>query len=99
MTSQIQFLLKIRPRLLTSSQTIGLSPQAFLSNPWFNDAIFACLHYNIHEPCKPIKFHPSKIYSENPKRLNQSFNAFQMLFRKTDQNGSALGKYLTSILS
>ena len=44
------------------------------------------------EPYKPIKFHPSKIYSENPKKLNQSFNAFQMSFRKIDQNGGAHGK-------
>ena len=46
----------------------------------------------MHEPYKPIKFHPSKIYSENPKKLNQSFNAFQMSFRKTDQNGGPLAK-------
>ena len=46
----------------------------------------------MHEPYKQIKFHPSKIYSENPKKLNQSFNAFQMSFRKTDQNGGAQGK-------
>ena len=76
---------------------MGLSLQAFLSIPWFNVATFACLPHSMHEPYKPIKFHPSKIYSENPKRLNQLFNAFQMLFRKTDQNGSAHGKKLTSI--
>ena len=46
----------------------------------------------MHEPYKPIKFHPSKIYSSNPKKLNQSFNAFLMSFRKTDQNGGAQGK-------
>ena len=46
----------------------------------------------MHEPYKPIKFYPSQIYSENPKQLNQSFNAFQMLFRETDQNGGAQAK-------
>ena len=48
----------------------------------------------MHEPDKPIRFHPSNIYSENPKRSNQSFNAFQMSFRKNDQNGGAHGKNL-----
>ena len=45
----------------------------------------------MHEPYKPIKFHPSKIYSENPKRLNQSLNAFQMSFR-TDQMAAPMAK-------
>ena len=36
--------------------------------------------------------HPSKIYSENPKKLNQSFNAFQMSFRKTDQMAALMAK-------
>ena len=51
----------------------------------------------MYEPYKPIKFHPSKIYPENTKKLNQSFNAFQMSFRKTDKNGGAHGKNQTSI--
>ena len=35
----------------------------------------------MHEPYKPIKFRPSKIYSENPKKLNQSFNASSRLIK------------------
>ena len=46
----------------------------------------------MHVPYYLIKFHTSKIYSENPKKMNQSFNAFQMSFWKTDQNDDAHGK-------
>ena len=70
----------------------GFESASFLSNPWFNDATFACLYQNIHEAYKPIKFHPSKIYSENPKNLKQSYNTFQISFRKTDQNVGARDK-------
>ena len=46
----------------------------------------------MQEPYKSIKFHPSKIYLENPKKWNQSFYSFQISFQKTDQNGGAHGK-------
>ena len=51
----------------SSSQTIGLSPQAF--SPTHGSTMLHSLVYikNMHEPYKPIKFHRSKIYSENPK--------------------------------
>ena len=50
-----------------SSQTMGLSSQAF--SPTHGSTMLHSLVYikNVHEPYKPIKFHPSKIYSENPK--------------------------------
>ena len=69
-----------------------LSPHSF--SPTHGS--FACFYLNMHEP---DKLHPSKIYLENPKKLNQSFNAFRMSFRKTDKNGGAHGKHLTSIYS
>ena len=47
----------------------------------------------MHEPYKLIKFYPSQIYSENPKQLNQPFNAFQLTFGETDQNGGAQAKF------
>ena len=50
----------------------GFESASFLSNPWFNDATFACLYIKIcmNHINHAIKFHPSKIYTENPKRLN-----------------------------
>ena len=70
----------------------GFKSASFLSNPWFNDTIFACLYYNMHEPYKPIKF----LLGE-PKTLYESLNTFQMSFRKTYKNGGAHGNHLTSI--
>ena len=61
---------------------MGLSPQAF--SPTHGSTMLHSLVY--------IKIWMNKIYSENPKNLNQSFNTFQMSFRKTDQNGGAYGK-------
>ena len=48
----------------SSSQTMGLSPQAF--SPTHGSTMLHSLVYikNMHAPYKPIKFHPSKIYSE-----------------------------------
>ena len=70
-------------------------PQAFSptqDSTMLHSLVYIYILKNMHKPYKPFKFHPSKIYSKNPKKLNQSFNAFQMSFRKTDQNGGAHGK-------
>ena len=58
---------------MSSSQTTGLSPQAFSSTHGSTMLHSPVYIKNMHEPCKPckpIKFHPSKIYSENPKLTN-----------------------------
>ena len=34
----------------------------------------------------------AKFYSETPKKLNQSINAFQMSFRKTDQIAASMAQ-------
>ena len=52
-------------RLIIANQ--GLEFASFLSNPWFKDATFLAYIKNMHDPYKPIKFHPSKIFLENPK--------------------------------
>ena len=69
-----------------------LSPQAFSLTHGSTMLHSLVYNKNMHEPYKPIKFYPSQIYSENPKQLNQSLNAFQMTFRETDQNGGAQAK-------
>ena len=47
-------------RLIIANQ--GLEFASFLSNPWFKDATFLAYIKNMHDPYKPIKFHPSKIF-------------------------------------
>ena len=53
--------------MFASSQTMGLIQQAF--SPTHGSTMLHSLVYikNLHEPYKPIKFHLSKIHSENPK--------------------------------
>ena len=57
--------------LPAASQTMGSSPRAF--SPTHGSTMLHSLVYikNMHEPYKPIKLHPSKIYSGEPETGEQ----------------------------
>ena len=60
-----------QPNIPAASQTMGLSPRAF--SPTHGSTMLHSLVYikNMHEPYKPIKLHPSKIYSGEPETGEQ----------------------------
>ena len=75
-----------------SSQTMGLSPQAF--SPTHGLTMLHSLVYIkiCMNHIKQSNFIRSKFTLKTPKKLNQSFNAFRMSLKKADQNGGAHGK-------